>query len=43
MKRYCIGFVLGALAMFLAVLYLAATAPPARSSPMKAACYRVVA
>jgi hypothetical protein len=42
MKRYCIGFVLGALTMFLAVLYLAATAPPTNSAPMKAACYRVI-
>ncbi|AMP15519.1 hypothetical protein [Collimonas pratensis] len=42
MKRYCIGFVLGALTMFLVVLHLAASAPPARSSPMKAACYQVV-
>jgi hypothetical protein len=42
MKHYCIGFVLGALTMFLAVLYLAATAPPAHSTPMKAACYRMI-
>jgi hypothetical protein len=42
MKRFCIGFALGALTMFLVVLYLAAIAPPARSSPMKAACFRVV-
>jgi len=41
MKHYCIGFVLGALTMFLAVLYLAATAPSARTAPMKAACYWV--